>query len=82
MQALLEQPEGDMPAAGPLTIRDEDGNDMRWHKVAQLLGRKYDRIDPVQALQLLPLQVSLYYHTCFSGPGCHQWFLFMAWTRP
>ena len=29
----------------------------RWQQVASLLGRKHDRIDPVQALPILPTQV-------------------------
>ena len=68
MQALLQQPEGDIPEANLHISRDEDGSNSRWHKVAHLLGRKYDRIDPVRALQLMPLQVPLHYPT--ECPGC------------
>ena len=37
---------------------EEEGSTLQWQRVAQLLGCKYDRIDPVQALPLLPLQVN------------------------
>ena len=59
LQALLQQAEaGFSEAAG----KKEDGQkasqmSARWQEVAQLLGRKHDRIDSVQALPLLPLQV-------------------------
>ncbi|KAL0024599.1 hypothetical protein WJX77_001647 [Trebouxia sp. C0004] len=56
IQALLEQDE----AAG----QNKDGQkasqiSAMWQEVAQLLGRKHDRIDSVQALPLLPLQMPL-----------------------
>ena len=70
MQALLAQPEGDAPTTSDLTNTVEHGEDGRWQKVAQLLGRKYDRLDPVQALPLLPLQVLLQHFPCMQLCAC------------
>ncbi len=61
LQALLQQDEAGFSEAAGQT---EDGQkasqiSARWQEVAQLLGRKHDRIDSVQALPLLPLQVSI-----------------------
>lgn len=60
LQALLEQSE-----ASPSDAAEHSGSGVEaaavspgWQEVAQLLGRKHDRIDPVQALPLLPLQVT------------------------
>lgn len=57
LQALLDQQDtGALQGVG--RSKEEDGDSMQWYRVAQLLGSKYDRIDPVQALPLLPLQVN------------------------
>ena len=61
LQALLEQgeagPSGQAPAGeGP----DEAGGPAGWREVAHLLASKHDRIDSVQALPLLPLQVTVF----------------------
>ena len=55
LQALLEQSEAAPSAAQG--VEDASAGDVGWQGVAQLLGRKHDRVDPVQALPLLPLQV-------------------------
>lgn len=56
VQVLLEQQDtGALQGAG--RSEEEEGNSLQWQRVAQLLGGKYDRIDPAQALPLLPLQV-------------------------
>ena len=57
VQALLEQQES-CALQGAGRSEEEEGDSLQWQRVAQLLGSKYDRIDPVQALSLLPLQVS------------------------
>ena len=58
MQALLQQaePSDGIPATQPEHQAAAAGGS--WHHIAQLLGRKHDRIDPVQALPLLPLPVT------------------------
>lgn len=57
MQAVLEQKDLDgVPASRDAGRRE--GVSLEWQRVAELLGRKYDRIDAVQALSLLPLQVT------------------------
>lgn len=57
VQALLEQQDTEsLQGAG--RSEEEEGDSLQWQRVAQLLGGKYDRIDPVQALPLLPLQVN------------------------
>lgn len=52
MQAFLEAENDAAPVAGQHA--EHEG----WHQAASLLGRKHDRVDPVQALPLLPSQVS------------------------
>ena len=60
MQTLLHQQDTDAlqgaQAAG--SNEEEEGDSVAWQRVGQLLGCKCDRIDPVQALALLPLQVN------------------------
>ena len=65
-QALLEQQDTD----GAVQAAQHGGVALEWQRVAELLGRKYDRIDAVQALPLLPLQVNLqgYRHHCTPLP--------------
>ena len=66
MQALLEQQDTD----DAVQASQQGGVALEWQRVAELLGRKYDRIDAVQALPLLPLQVNLqgYRHHCTTPP--------------
>ena len=61
LQALLQQDEAGFSEAGGQSEDGQKASQMsaRWQEVAQLLGRKHDRIDSVQALPLLPLQVSM-----------------------
>lgn len=56
MQALLE---ADNEAAHDAAlVAGQHAEPEGWHQVASLLGRKHDRVDPVQALPLLPSEVS------------------------
>lgn len=59
MQAILD---GDESAAMHESSQQAGSEQQeRWQQVASLLGRKHDRIDPVQALPLLPTQVSRHF---------------------
>lgn len=58
MQALLEQQDTDDAVQAAQDAGSHAGVSLEWQRVAELLGRKCDRIDAVQALPLLPLQVS------------------------
>ena len=53
---MEQQDTGALQGAG--RSEEEEGDSLQWQRVAQLVGGKYDRIDPVQALPLLPLQVN------------------------
>lgn len=55
---MLEQQDTEDALQGAGRGDEEEGDSLQWQRVAQLLGGKYDRIDPVQALPLLPLQVN------------------------
>ncbi len=68
LQALLQQNEAAFSEAAGQSGDGQEASQMsaRWQEVAQLLGRKHDRIDSVQALPLLPLQVSIFAH-CIVG---------------
>lgn len=74
---------------------EEEGDSLQWRRVAQLLGGKYDRIDPVQALPLLPLQVNygavatmklalpvVLSAVATHGPSCQRLGLFTALLGP
>ncbi len=70
LQALLQQDEVGLSEAGEQSEDGQKASQMsaRWQQVAQLLGCKHDRIDSVQALPLLPLQVSRFcsLHSCLA----------------